>query len=168
MIQNQLMMFLRAYSLVHALVLCTSDCCTGAGHICCCGSSAHQSQGLYHQMKQGLMIWDAQHIHRRLMTMLSQSAATIRSECHYIKHPDVLALLLCTSERCTWTGHICCGCNRLLFCAADCCGVHLQLLLQSKQRLAACTGFACFDREGCSTSKHLSSCASSLLPCLTK
>ena len=45
------------------------------------------------------------------MTMLSQSAATIRSKCHYIKHPDMLALLLCTSERCTWTGHICCGCS---------------------------------------------------------
>ena len=32
MIVNQLMMVLRAYSLVHALVLCTSDCCTGADY----------------------------------------------------------------------------------------------------------------------------------------
>jgi len=36
------------------------------GHICC-GSSAHQSQVLYYQMKQWLMIWEAQHIHHQLM-----------------------------------------------------------------------------------------------------
>ena len=47
--------------------LCTSERCTGTGHIRCCGSSAHQSQGLYHQMKQWLMIWDAQHIHHQLI-----------------------------------------------------------------------------------------------------
>ena len=40
--------------------------------------------------------------------MLSQSAAPICSKCHDIKHPDVLALVLCTSERCTGTEHICC------------------------------------------------------------
>ena len=34
-----------AYSLVLALVLCTSERCTGTGHICCWGSSAHQSHG---------------------------------------------------------------------------------------------------------------------------
>ncbi len=30
---------------------------------------------------------------------------------NYIKHPDMLALTLCTSERYDWTGHICCGYN---------------------------------------------------------
>ena len=39
------------------------------------------------------------------MTMLSPSAATIRSKCQHIKHTVVLALIFCTSERCTWTGH---------------------------------------------------------------
>ena len=37
-------------------------------------SSAHQSQGLYHHMKQWLMIWDDQHIHHRLMTFLTLSS----------------------------------------------------------------------------------------------
>ena len=30
---------------------------------------------------------------------------------NYIKHPDMLALALCTSERYDWSGHICCGYN---------------------------------------------------------
>lgn len=35
--------------------------------------------------------------------MLSQSAGTIRSsKCHYIKYPDMLTLVLCTSERWCW------------------------------------------------------------------
>ncbi|DBA93436.1 TPA: hypothetical protein ACH3X1_015749 [Trebouxia sp. C0004] len=103
------------------------------------------------------MIWDAQHIHCQVMLFYDHvvSVSSHYTQCHYIKHPDVHNNNANTSERCTWTRHICCGCNRLLFCAADCCGVHLQ----STQRLAACIGFACFDREGCSTSKHLSSCA---------
>ena len=89
-----------AYSLVHALVLCTSERCTGTAHIRCCGSSAHQSQGLYHQIQQWLTIWDAQHIYHQLMmflTMLSPSAATIRSKCHQ----HVLALMFCTSVFCS-------------------------------------------------------------------
>ncbi len=49
------------------IVLCTSERCTETEHICCCGSSAHQSQGLYPQLKLWLMIWDAQHIHHQLM-----------------------------------------------------------------------------------------------------
>ncbi len=56
-----------AYSVVLALVLCTSERCTETEHICCCGSSAHQSQGLYPQLKLWLMIRDAQHIHHQLM-----------------------------------------------------------------------------------------------------
>ncbi len=28
-----------------------------------------------------------------------------------IKYPNMLALVLCTSERCTQSGHICCGCS---------------------------------------------------------
>ncbi len=43
------------------------------------------------------------------VTMLSQSAATISSKCQHIKHTVVLALMFCTSERCTWTGHMCCS-----------------------------------------------------------
>ncbi len=46
-----------AYLVLLALVLCTSEPCTWAGHIWC-GSSAHPSQGLYHSMMQWLMIWD--------------------------------------------------------------------------------------------------------------
>ena len=38
-------MFLRAYSLVHALGFCTCECCTVTVHICCSGT-ASQSQGL--------------------------------------------------------------------------------------------------------------------------
>lgn len=40
-------------------------------------------------------------------------AIRLIDQCHYIKHPDVLGLVLCTFERCTGTGHIrCCGgCN---------------------------------------------------------
>ncbi len=34
--------------------------------------------------------------------MLSQSAATRSSKCHYVKYPDMLALVLCTSERWSW------------------------------------------------------------------
>ena len=52
---------------VLALVVCTSERCTGTAHIRCCGSSAHQSQGLHHQIQQWLMIWDAQHIHHQLI-----------------------------------------------------------------------------------------------------
>ncbi len=65
-------------------------------------------QHVHHQ----LMIWYVQHIHHQLMMFSDHivSVTTIRSKCHYIKHPDVLALVLCTSERCTGTGHIrCCG-----------------------------------------------------------
>ena len=32
------------------------------------------------------------------MTMLSQSAATIRSKCQHIKHTAVLAMIFCTSQ----------------------------------------------------------------------
>ena len=39
-----------------ALVFCTPERCSGTGHIRCCGSSAHQSQGLYHQNQQSLLI----------------------------------------------------------------------------------------------------------------
>ena len=38
-------------------------------------------------------------------SVLSQSAATIRSVCHYIKFPNMLALVLCASECCTGQGH---------------------------------------------------------------
>ena len=41
--------------------------------------------------------------------MLSLSAATISNKCQHIKHRAVLALILCTSQRCTWTGHIWCS-----------------------------------------------------------
>ena len=41
------------------------------------GSSAHQSEGLYHHV----MIWDAQDIHHRLIVSIS-----ISSKCHCIKH----------------------------------------------------------------------------------
>ncbi len=51
-----------------ALVSCTSECCTWTGHICC-GCSAQQSQGMYHNMKQWLMIWDAQHTHHQCITL---------------------------------------------------------------------------------------------------
>ena len=47
------------------------------------------------------MIWDVQHIHHQLMMFndhVVQSAATIRSKCH----PFVLALMFCTTERCTY------------------------------------------------------------------
>ena len=57
-------------------------------------------------MKQWLMIWDAQDIHHQLIVSVS-----IRSKCHYIKHPDMLTLVSCKSERCTWTGQMCCGCS---------------------------------------------------------
>ena len=78
------------------------------GHICC-GSSAPESQGLYHQMKQWLMIRDAHQFNinwRCYVTRLSQSAATIRSKCHHIRYSVVLTFIFCTSERCTWTGHV--------------------------------------------------------------
>ncbi len=78
------------------------------GHICW-GSSAQRSHRLYHQIQQWLMIWYVQHPHHQLMmflTILSQSAATMSNECQHIKHTFVLALMFCTSERCTWTGHI--------------------------------------------------------------
>ena len=90
-----------------ALVLCTSERCAGIGHIRCCSSSAHQPQGLYHQIQQWLMIWDAQQ-----MTFYEPccSAATTSSKCRHIKHTVVLlALMFCTSERCTWTGRMCCS-----------------------------------------------------------
>ncbi len=31
--------------------------------------------------------------------------------CIGVMHIYMLALVLCTSERCTWTGQICCGCS---------------------------------------------------------
>ena len=39
--------------------------------------------------------------------MLSESAATVRSKCHHIKYPDMLALVLYRSAHtiCPWTGY---------------------------------------------------------------
>lgn len=42
--------------------------------------------------------------------LLKQSGAVCMTP-NYIKHPNMLALALCTSERYDWTGHICCGYN---------------------------------------------------------
>ena len=44
----------------------------------CWDSSAHQSHGLYHQMKQLLMIWGVQHIHHQLI-MFYEHVASVSS-----------------------------------------------------------------------------------------
>ncbi len=43
------------------------------------------------------------------MTRLSQSAAIICNKCQHIKHSIVPPMMSCSSERFTWTGHICCS-----------------------------------------------------------
>ena len=66
-----------AYSHALALLLCTSEHCIWTGRICC-GCSAHQSHGLYHQMKQLLMIWGVQHVHHQLI-MFYEHVASVSS-----------------------------------------------------------------------------------------
>ena len=139
----------RAFSLVLAFVLCTSERCTGTWAQCC-GSSAHQSPGLYHSTMQWWMIWVVQHINHQLMicfdhvnsSHMQQVSVHQAPSCACIDVPHtsalylfpvhishrfvslvrwsklsaayltikwsssiVLALLLCTSESCTGSGH---------------------------------------------------------------
>ena len=42
---------------------------------------------------------------------LSKQSQVVCMRPNYIKLPYMLALLLCTSEHCIWTGRICCGCS---------------------------------------------------------
>ena len=42
---------------------------------------------------------------------LNKQSQAVCMRPNYIKLPYMLALLLCTSEHCIWTGRICCGCS---------------------------------------------------------
>jgi hypothetical protein len=55
-----------------------------------------------------MVSWDLQRIALSLAYLNTQSQAVCMRP-NYIKHPDMLASLLCRSERCTWTGHMYCA-----------------------------------------------------------
>ena len=71
--------------------------CTGTGHMCTSvtGSTCIITEAVIHELGCA-----ASYDHQVIMWYehMSQSAATIHSKCH----PVVLALIVCTTERCTY------------------------------------------------------------------